>query len=166
MTKPKYNLFSKVLPILCLCLACIIPSTAQEATLVKSLNISIGSDSPQFKEELIENEGKYYWYATEVNSRINEIFDDLEIEEIHTPNLVNDFNDELEASILIEYTPGEGFTDYIVFPYGDKGIKHYSFKGDSLLIWSDYFVFAFNESIVSNDYDKLNFNFNNKISYS
>jgi len=120
---------------------------------VTSLNVSLGSDSPRFKEELIENDGKYYWYATKVNSRINDIFNDIEIEDIDTPSLGG--ADELKASILIEYTPGEGFTDYIVFPYGDKGIRHYSFKGDSLLIWSDYYVFAVNDSIVSGDLDSL-----------
>jgi len=153
MTKPKCNLFQKVLTILFLCIACISTSTAQEATLVTSLNVSLGSDSPRFKEELIENDGKYYWYATKVNSRINDIFNDIEIEDIDTPSLGG--ADELKASILIEYTPGEGFTDYIVFPYGDKGIRHYSFKGDSLLIWSDYYVFAVNDSIVSGDLDSL-----------
>lgn len=153
MTKPKYNLIQKVLSIICLCIACISTSTAQEVTL--ATNVDSG---PRIRgeEELIEHNGKYYWYVRDIENDVSEYFIDFEFEEFDAPDFGgSNFGEQLRGSALIEYTPGEGLTDYIIFPYGDRAVDHLSFDGDSLLIWSDYHVFAVGDSLISGDLDSL-----------
>jgi hypothetical protein len=71
MTKSKYKLYLKLLPILCI--SCIQLGISQEIT----FETSVGrvDDGPKFKKELIENNGKYYWFANNVDSKINNIIE-------------------------------------------------------------------------------------------
>ncbi|MFT6334430.1 MAG: hypothetical protein ACI86M_001099 [Saprospiraceae bacterium] len=73
MTKPNNKYCLKQLTILCLCISYIQLSTSQEIT----FETSVGrvDDGPKFKKELIENNGKYYWFANNVDSNINNIIE-------------------------------------------------------------------------------------------
>ena len=153
MTRALKNIKS-ILTILCLCLTCIQLSLSQEITFQTIIDHKVGGgESPKFQDDMIQHNGKFYWFADNINQKVEWVFTELEFDVDVPPSLSPP--GEIRSSILMEYTPGEGFTDYILFPYGDKQIEDVSFDGDSLLIWSISPVFAVNDSIIVGDLDSL-----------
>lgn len=103
---------------------------------------------PFFNNEMYQHNGKFYWMIGNVDNRFNDLIEELDIHEFDYAVNPNDLSEIRRAKILLEYTPGEGFTDYVLFNHGWGQDQILSFDGDNLLVVSNSAYLAIQDSVI------------------
>ena len=133
---------------------------AQEITMFKHFpdllyGGGLGTFPPRYTDEIYENDGKFYWLFKNIDNRFNDVIEELDIHEFEYAHHPENPNMIKRSHIVLEYTPGAGFTDYVLLNHGD-GLEHQlSFDGNRMLVVSNSSFLAVQDSIIVGDVDSL-----------
>ena len=133
---------------------------AQEITMFKHFprnpyGSGPGTFPPFYTDEVYENDGKFYWMIRDIDNRFNDVIPELDIHEFEYAHHPENPNMIKRSHIVLEYTPGEGFTDYVLLNHGD-GLEHQlSFDENRMLVVSNSSFLAVQDSIIVGDVDSL-----------